>query len=350
MEGGGSVPPVRRRRADRSEVLDRLWAMEVFVKVVEAHSLSRAAMQLDLANASVTACIRNLEAHLGVTLLQRNTRHLHLTDEGETFYNHCRSILAQVDAAEAAVVPSPARLKGTLRLEVPIAVGHLFIGPAMVEFAAEHPDLQVFVSLSNVVDSLIRRGVDLAIRMDEVDDGDLIARWVFEARHVLCASAAFLRRYGTPNHPRDIDPRRCLGFKASLASKIREWTFHREGDSHELHPTGNLCFNSTDALLQAAVSGGGMIYVLEVLARDYLQRGELVPLLPEWLTAKQTFYAVYPQSRFIPPKVRALVEFLGRVFQEPPKSDSVLVPPARLHGPGAVHPPVNSHERSTRKS
>lgn len=305
--------------------------MEVFVKVVEAHSLSGAATQLDLANASVTACIRNLETHLGVTLLQRSTRHLYLTDEGEAFYAHCRSILAQVDAAEAAVAPA-ARLKGTLRIEVPIAVGHLLIGPAMVEFATAHPELQISVTLSNAVDSLIRRGVDLAIRMDEVEDADLIARWIFEAKHVLCASGEFLRRHGTPRHPRDIDPRQCLGFKASLASKTRHWTFHRESELHEVHPAGNLCFNSTDALMQAACSDGGMVYVLERLARSHIQHGELVPLLAEWSTARQTFYAVYPRSRFIPLKTRALVEFLGRVFQERPESDSVLVPPVRSLG------------------
>lgn len=306
--------------------MDRLWAMEVFVKVVEANSLSRAATHLDLANASVTTCIRNLETHLGVTLLQRSTRHIHLTDDGAVFYNHCRSILGQVNEAEAAVSASRDRLRGTLRLELPIAVGHLIIGPALMDFAAEHPDLRVMVSLTNDRASLIRRGVDVAIRMDEVDDGDLVARWIYEAKHVLCAAPSFLEQHGVPSHPSKIDPRRCIGFNATFVSGTREWSFRRDKEAYDLRPAGNLSFNSSDALLQTAVRGAGMIYVLDVLAQDYIRRGEITPILQDWQTAKQTFYAVYPQSRFVPPKVRMFVEFLAQLFKARPQSDSVMVP------------------------
>lgn len=297
--------------------MDRLWAMQVFVRVVEAGSLSRAATQLDLANASVTTCIRNLEAHLGVTLLQRNTRHVTPTDEGLSYYDRCRDILALVETADASAAPAAGgRLAGTLRVELPIAVGHLIIGPALTDFARAHPGLQVRVNLTNSVDNLIRHGVDVAIRMDEIEDEDLVARRIYEARHVLCASPGFLRAAGTPGHPKEIEPGRCFGFAATLSSRPRPWVFSRGGETLKIAPAGNLCFNSSDALLRSAARGAGFVYVLDVLAQSYLARGELAAVLPDWETAAQTFYAVYPRSRFIPPRVRLFADFLTRLLQD----------------------------------
>ncbi|MDR3532045.1 MAG: LysR substrate-binding domain-containing protein, partial [Rhodopila sp.] len=118
----------------------------------------------------------------------------------------------------------------------------------------------------------------------------------------------------------------CIGFAATPASKVREWEFSNGDEKHPITPTGNLLFNSSDALLKTAARGAGLVYVLDVLARDYLARGEVIALLPDWATARQTFYAVYPQSRFVPPKVRMFVEFLGGLFGMQPSADSELVP------------------------
>jgi LysR family transcriptional regulator, regulator for bpeEF and oprC len=310
----------------RAPAMDRLWAMEVFVKVVEAKSLSKAADLLGLANASVTSCIRNLEMHLGVTLLRRSTRHMTLTEEGAAYYERCCSILGLVADAEAVVTPSQDRLRGTLRAELPIALGHLIIGPALLEFARRHPDLQVAVNLTNSIDNLARRGVDVAIRMDEVDDGDLVARWIYEARHVVCASPAFLEKHGVPSHPGDLDPQRCIGLIPPMLNHVREWEFNRGNEAWRLTPEDNLMFNSSDALIRTAARNGGFIYVLDVLADDHVRRGALRVVLPEWQTARKTFYAVYTRSRFVVPKIRLFVDFVSRLFGEQPQADSALVP------------------------
>lgn len=303
------------REASGSPRMDRLWAMQVFVRVVEAGSLSRAAAQLNLANASVTTCIRNLEAHLGVTLLQRNTRHVAPTEEGLRYHADCRDILARVEQTEDAAGAGARRLAGTLRVELPIAVGHLIIGPALADFAAANPELKVVVSLTNGTEDLIRRGVDVAIRMDRIEDEDLIARRIYEARHVLCASPAFLRRHGAPAHPGDVDPARCIGFAPGPSVQTRRWTFRRGEESVEVAPEGNLAFNSSDALMRTAARGAGFVHVLDVLARSYLTSGELVAVLPEWETAPQTFYAVYPASRFVPPRVKRFVDFVAGLMK-----------------------------------
>lgn len=300
--------------------------MEIFVQVVQASSLSGAASQLNLANASVTTSIRSLEQHLGVTLLQRSTRYVSPTNEGSVFYEHCRHILNQVAEAEAVVSAAGPHLRGTLRVELPIALGHLILGPALLDFAKQNPDLRVMVALTNEPSNLARRGVDVAIRMDEVDDADLIARWLYEARHVVCAAPAFLEVNRVPTHPTELDLERCLGLIPPLLNSVRSWHFKRADEAYEFAPASNLVFNSSDALLRTAMRSGGFIYVLDVLAHDFIASGALKTVLGDWQTARKTFYVVYPQSRHVAPKVRIFVEFLNSLFSAQPRADSALIP------------------------
>jgi len=302
--------------------MDRLLAMETFVRTVDSGSMSRAAAQMGIANASVTTLIRKLEAHLGATLLQRSTRYVRLTEDGARYYERCRSILEQIGEAEADMSE---RERGVVRLETPIAVGHLVVGPALARFSTLHPDLRVATTLSNEVGSLIKRGVDVAIRMEAVESGELVARLIYRARYVLCAAPAFLQQHGEPASPIEIVPKHCLGFSGSPSGDLRIWHFHRGEERRTIRPEGNLFFNSTDALIQAAAHGAGLIYVLDVLVDGACRRGELVRLLPDWEMDEQTFYAVYPRTRFTPPKVRTLVEFLGSHFGTQPDSTPIPI-------------------------
>ncbi|PZW50906.1 LysR family transcriptional regulator [Humitalea rosea] len=304
--------------------MDRLLAMEAFVKTVDAGSMSGAATQMGIANASVTTLIRNLEAHLGITLLHRSTRYVRLSDEGTCYYERCRSILQQIDQAEAGVVDRELGPRGVLRLETPIAVGHLIIGPALAEFSRRHPNLRVITSLNNEVENLIKRGMDVAIRIDAVESGDLVAKLIYRARHMLCASPGFLAARGAPAGPDGIDPKQCLGFADYPSGELRLWRFRKDGTQHVISPDGTLFFNSTDALMQAAMHGAGLVYVLDVLVEQYLRRGDLVHLLPEWETDDQSFFAVYVKTSFTPPKVRAFVDFLATLFPTAP--DHLPVP------------------------
>jgi LysR family transcriptional regulator for bpeEF and oprC len=186
-----------------------------------------------------------------------------------------------------------------------VALGHLIIGPALTDFAAEHPKLRITVNLTNSVDDLIRRAVDIAIRMDEVRDADLVARRIYETQHVLCGAPSFLEHAGVPSTPAELDPARCIGLSMTLTGKPKPWTFCKDGASHAIEPAGNLSFNSSDALLRSAARGGGFVYVLDILARDYLRRGEL-----------QSFFAVYPPSRYVPKRVKLFVAFVASVLKQ----------------------------------
>ncbi|SHH18444.1 LysR family transcriptional regulator [Pollutimonas bauzanensis] len=293
--------------------MDRLWGMEVFIRVMECGSFSRAAESLDLANATVTSSLRNLEKHLGVTLIQRNTRHLHLTEEGRQFLPRCQEILKAVAQAESDVKTSASDIAGPLRIEAPFAIGQSLICPALVEFTKLHPGLSVSVTLTNHPQKLIERGTDVAIRMDRIEDADLVGRPVYEARHVVCGAPALVAAMQAP-HPRDIDPRRCLGLFEEGHTTPFPWLFKQADDEVVIRPQGALNFNNTQALIQAALQEVGLIYVLDIFVADLIHEGKLVDLCPGWDTKLRTFHAVTVKSRFTSPKVRAFIDYLLEVF------------------------------------
>lgn len=299
--------------------------MEVFTNVVDAGGFSKAAKRLDLAVSSVSACISTLEAHLSTTLIRRTTRQLVLTEEGETFYERAQQILRQVQEAQA-VATAGGRMSGTLRIAMPIGIGQAVFAPVVTDFAMDHPDLKVVAVLTNEPDAYVKDGIDVAICMDEVKQGDLLARWLFETQHILFAAPALLERMGPLEHPSQLDPRLCLGFQPGFWGAPRRWRLERNDQRVEIIPSSNLCFNATGALMRSATRGAGVIYVIGSLAREYVERGELVPLFEEWSTLKQTFYAVYSQSRFLRPQLRSFLDFLSGAFRDKPDRSSKRMP------------------------
>ncbi|HEY9280424.1 MAG TPA: LysR family transcriptional regulator [Eoetvoesiella sp.] len=295
--------------------MDRLWGMEVFVRVVECESFSRAAESLDLANATVTSSVRNLEKHLGVTLIQRNTRHLHLTEEGKLFLPKCREILQAVAQAESDVKINAIEIAGPLRIEAPFAIGQSLLCPALVQFTKRHPELSIAVTLTNTPQKLIDRGTDVAIRMDRIEDADLVGRPIYEARHIVCAApalAAALRE----SHPEKLDPAQCLGLFEEGNYRPNDWIFTKGDEQVVLRPQGALHFNNTQALIQAATQEAGFIYVLDIFVADLISQGKLIELFPDWNTVVRTFHAVTVKSRFVSPKVRTFIDFLLEIFDE----------------------------------
>ncbi|MGH8844941.1 MAG: LysR family transcriptional regulator [Advenella sp.] len=293
--------------------MDRLWGMEVFMRVMECGSFSRAAESLDLANATVTSSLRNLEKHLGVTLIQRNTRHLHLTEEGRLFLPRCQEILKSVAQAESDVKINANDIAGPLRIEAPFAIGQSLICPALIEFTKRHPDLSVSVTLTNHPQKLIERGTDVAIRMDRIEDADLVARPIYEAKYVICGDPALIESMQT-SHPRQIDPKCCLGLFEEGYNTPFPWILRQGDNEFTIKPQGVLNFNNTQALIQAARQGQGLIHVVDIFVADLISQGELVQLFPDWETKIRTFHAVTVKSRFTSPKIRAFIDYLLEVF------------------------------------
>lgn len=315
----------------QSKRMDKLWGMEVFLRVMECGSFSRAADSLNLANATVTSTVRNLEKHLGVTLIQRNTRHLNLTDEGRLFLPHCQRILKAVAEAESDVKTRANDISGILRIEAPFAIGQALICPALVEFIQIHPDLRISVTLTNQPHRMIERGTDIAIRMDNVEDADLVARPIYEARHVICGAPDLVEKLQL-THPSSMDPTYCLGLFEEGKSKLFTWQLAMGDETVTIHPEGPLHFNNTQALIQAACQGVGLIHVLDVFVAEHIEQGKLVVLFPEWSTRMRTFHVAMVKSRFISPKIRAFIDYLLQVFdtrRRPSVTTMVEVSPSR---------------------
>jgi len=289
--------------------MDRLWAMQVFVRVTECGSFSRAAASLNLANATVTACVRNLERHLGATLINRNTRFLCLTDAGEQFLLESKQILQAVERAEVNIQAAVGELRGTLRMEVPIAIGQTLICPALSLFAARYPGLSVSVTLTNSTNNMIESAIDVAIRMRRVEEADLVARPIYEGHYVVCGRPDLVDRL--PEHPAQLDPRLCLGLVQEGGRGPLEWQLRRDGEEHvAVRPDGPLHFNSSSALIGAALRGSGLVHVLDAYIGAHVASGELAMAYPDWTTTTKPFYAVTPKTRVMSPKIRALIDFL----------------------------------------
>ena len=290
--------------------MDRLWAMQVFVRVVECGSFSRAAESLDIANATVTSSVRNLENYLGVTLLSRNTRSLRLTDDGEGYFTQCKQVLQQITDMEAQVRQKKDQISGQLCIESPASFARALLCPALPAFTARHPGLSVALRQTDHAEDLIVTGTDVAIRIDSVNDADLVARPLYQAHYVACAAPGLLRRIGTPEHPQDLQPQHCLGIFGASRYSVADWTFALDDQQLHLTPSGSLHFNSNDALIQAALAEQGVIYVLDVFVNGLIRSGELVELFPGWSTGIRNFYTVTPKARFVAPRTRAFIEFI----------------------------------------
>lgn len=288
--------------------MDRLWAMEVFSKVTECGSFSRAAEALNLANATVTSCVRNLEKHLGVTLLHRNTRHLRLTEPGERFHARCKALLEGVLEAEQEAAQGHLQINGTLRLEAPIAIGQALLLPALPTFLAQYPGLSVHVNLTNQPHALIERGLDLAIRMDAVEDADLVARPLYSASYIVCCSPEVAAK--VQKDPSGLDPSICLGLFPDGRLAPQPWLFVKDGEETVIRPAGRLSFNNSDALVRAACRNLGLICVLDLFVRPELASGELVRIFPDWSHGGRVFHLISAKSSFTRPRIKIFTDFL----------------------------------------
>ncbi len=288
--------------------IDRLWAMEVFIRVAECGSFARAAESLNLANATVTTCVRNLERHLDVTLISRDTRRLRLTEEGELFLDRARGMLSTLARTEEDVRTQVGALRGRLHVECMISLGHALLCPALSGFATRYPEIKTFITLTNQPHNMIERAIDVAIRVDAVEDADLIARPLYETHYEVCCTPEIARTL--PPNPADLDPRLCLGLLAEEGRFTNAWQFSQGDEQVVVQPEGRLNFNSSDGVVVAAANGAGLACVLDVFVNKHLESGAFVRPYANWTLPKRSFFAVTTKERANSAKVRAFPEIL----------------------------------------
>ena len=285
--------------------MDKLRAMETFVRIVDRGSLTAAAETLSTSLPSVVRTLAALEAELGVRLLNRTTRRLSPTDEGREYFERCKRVLADIDEADAALSARRAVPKGRLRITAPVMFGRLRVAPLVVEFILKHPALQIELTLLDRVVDLVEEGIDAGIRIARLPDSTLVAVPVGQTRRVVCASPAYLKRAGTPKTPRELMQHRCISF-SGLAAGIA-WSF---GDRNaQIEVPSALATNQVDAALDACLRGVGPGQFLCYQVQALLDAGKLKRVLQSFEPESVAIQLVYPQARLLSANVRAFVDW-----------------------------------------
>jgi DNA-binding transcriptional LysR family regulator len=297
--------------------MDRSAEMSAFVHAVEQGGFSAAARELGLTPSALSKLVTRLEDRLGARLLQRTTRRLQLTPEGEAFFFRAQRILAAIDEAEAEVTESNASPRGTLRLHCGTAFGMHQLAPAIPRFLARHPDVRLDITISDQPLSTMEEGIDLAIRIGPLDESSMVARRICNLQRVICASPGYLQRCGTPQTPDDLQKHNCLWITSLPA--LRRWPFDTEEGIRVVNVGGNVAANTAETVLQLAIAGVGITRLTDVIVGEAIARGELIPILADWHHAEPApLFATYPSGRHLSPKVKVMVDFLVEEFGSAP--------------------------------
>ena len=303
--------------------MDRLAAMEAFVRVVEAGSFVRAAERLKWSTSSLSRLIAELEEHLGARLLNRTTRRLSLTESGQAFYERSVQLLNDLEEAESIAGQSVAAPRGTIRVTCSYNVATHRLAPAIATFVARYPQVRFDVTVAERIVDLVDEGFDVAIRIGRVGSEQLVARKLGETCLVVCAAPAYLERRGAPRTLDDIANHDTLTY--AYAPNARIWQLlDGKGALHDVRVGGSLHANSGDMLVAAAVAGLGIVCEPDFLVGPELRAGRLVPLLPDYVGRRADIWAVYPSRRHLSVKVRLFVDHVATLFQAP-----AAAPPAR---------------------
>ncbi len=297
--------------------MDKLNDFTLFVRSAQTLSFSETARQLGMSPSAVSKAIQRLEERLGVRLLNRTTRSLSLTEDGSAFFDRARQILDEIEEAEAAISQAKVIPRGTLRLDLSVALGKMHILPALPQFMARYPEITLDVSLSDRNIDLIEEGIDATVRVGTGIDNRLILHPVGIAKFVTCAAPAYLKQHGTPKTPAALLNHRCVNFLYPQTRRFYEWGFQDKGETLQLAVPGTLRIDDAEAILNAAINGMGIVQALNYVAGSAIANGKLKPILTKYTTTVEMPIAVvYPQKRHLSAKVRAFVEFMRELVAQ----------------------------------
>lgn len=293
--------------------------MRTFVRVVEAGSISKAADQIGLAKSGVSRRLADLEERLGVRLINRTTRRSSLTEAGEAYYHGAVRVLGDVAELDAAVSRSRATLEGTLRIAAPLSFGLCHLAPAIDEFLTQNPGLDLHVDFSDRQVDLVEQGMDLAIRIAELDDSSLQARRICPIRVLLCASPAYLEKHGRPSCPEDLEHHKVLAYSLGGGPRLR--LRDAAGAVTVVPAQSSMAANNGDFLRDMAIAGHGLVQTPSFISWQALASGDLVSLLDDFQPPPLSAWAVYPRNRYLPMRARSFIDFLAERFGENPYWD-----------------------------
>ncbi|GAC11645.1 LysR substrate-binding domain-containing protein [Paraglaciecola chathamensis] len=276
-----------------------------FVYVAETESFTQASKNLAISTAQVSRQISALETRLNVKLFYRTTRKVSLTEEGRLFYQHCRSVLDGLEAAERAITNLQSKPQGTIRLTAPVTYGEQQILPLVNDFMQLYPDVEVSAYLSNQKIDLVEQGYDLAIRLGKLSDSSMMAKKLATRTNSVCASPEYLAKYGFPHSLSELNKHSCL------LGTLDYWHFRDENKERNIRVKGRLRYNSGFSLVDAALKGLGIVQLPDYYVQEHIESGALVSLLDNYRESEEGIWAIYPRNRHLSPKIRSLVDYLA---------------------------------------
>jgi DNA-binding transcriptional LysR family regulator len=288
--------------------MDRLDAMQMFIRVAELGSFSAAALQLGVARSAVTRQVAALEAHLGTKLMARSTRRLSLTSAGTAYLEKCRVILNLVEAAETGIAEERQSPRGPIRIGLPLSFGLKRLGPLLLGFAQRYPEVSLDMDYTDRRVNLIEEGIDLSIRITaRLDPGD-VARRIGSSRLIVVASPDYLARHGTPQHPDELAHHECLGYTAGGSSQA--WSFVVDGQTRNVVVRSRINAGNGDVLAEAAALGMGIACQPDFIVDSLIASGRVRAILADFPTPELGIHVVLPGNRHVPHRVRVLMDFL----------------------------------------
>lgn len=290
-----------------------LAGITVFVTVAEARSFRAASERLGVTRSAVSQAIRRLEERMGVALIQRTTRSVHLTEAGERLYQSVRPALDDLGAAMEAVGELRDQPSGMLRVTVSSIAERFLSGPLLAGFLAAYPDIRLDITVSDEEFDIVAEGLDAGVRLGEVIEQDMIAIPVSdEQRQMVVGSPDYMARHGAPAHPRDLSAHPCIGWRPSPQVAPYRWEFTENGHDFDVAVNPRVTTNDMRVMIRLACAGAGLTFGMEETFRPYIARAELVPLLEEFCPPFPGFYLYYPTRRNVPLKLRVLIDYLRR--------------------------------------
>lgn len=296
--------------------MDKLQAMELFTRVVETGGVTRAADSLGVPKATATTLIQKLEATLGVRLLNRTTRRVSVTPDGAAYYERCVAILGLVRETEESLGKQHATPKGRLRVDVPTLMARSVFVPALPDFFARYPDIELALSCTERRVDLVEEGIDCAVWSGEIEDSNFVARRVGFLYFAICASPGYIAKHGRPQHPNDLAHHHCINHFSPRTGRVADWIFSKSGERVQTSLGGYIALEDENSYVAAAEAGLGIAQIPAFVLKESMEHGRLDLLLGDWFPEPSPLHVVYPQRQHLSAKVRAFVDWVAELLSE----------------------------------
>ena len=295
--------------------MDKFITLQLFTKIVDLGSFSKAADQLGIPRATASNAIKDLEGSLGCRLLERTTRHVRTSLDGQIFYNKCLHILDELDEAESSLRQVMAQPHGILRVDLPSLHAAHIILPRLNEFHKQYPEIELVISSRDRSVDLIREGIDCVVRAGRLQDSSLVARRLATIPQVVCASPEYLKKYGKPNHPDELKSHQCINFFSTTTGMNSVFEFIVNYEIQPYLTQGWMSVSDAENYVIGALQGAGLIQLPRYSVMEKLKTGELVEVLAEWKSPELPISVLYPYHRQLSPRVRVFVDWLIKIYQ-----------------------------------